>query len=254
MLGRSIREKLKTGRPVLSMGITFHSPLVAELLGLTGFDALWLDAEHGMIDESHCEDMIRAAFLSDKPALVRVPNGDSDTILSYLDAGASGVIVPHVNTAEEARAAVAAAKYAPEGNRSFGPLRFFSRRPGQTIDDYVREANESTVVICMFEDVAALDELDEIVSTPGLDAYIIGAFDLSFSMGLAGQFDDPRVREVIDRVIAACRSAGIATGLPAGGADQARAHIDRGAQFVSFNAAGSLILDAANRLLGDIRA
>ena len=168
MLGRPVREKLKTGRPVLSMGITFHSPLVAELLGLTEFDALWLDAEHGMIDESHCEDMIRAAFLTDKPALVRVPNGDSDTILSYLDAGASGVIVPHVNTAAEARAAVAAAKYSPEGHRSFGPLRFFSRRPGHTTDDYVREANESTVVMCMFEDVAALDDLEEIVKNARL--------------------------------------------------------------------------------------
>ena len=253
MLGRSIREKFRSGEPVLSMGITFDSPLVAELLGLTDFDTIWLDAEHGPIDESHCDNMIRAAFLTGKPALVRVPNGDSDTILPYLDVGASGIVVPHVNTAEEAREAVAASKYSPEGHRSFGPTRFFSRRPGQTTDDYVREANESTVVMCMFEDVAALDELDEIVRTPGLDAYIIGAFDLSFSMGLPGQFDDPRVRGVIDSVIAACGDAGIATGLPAGGAEQARAHIDRGAQFISFNAAGSLILDAANRLAGDIR-
>ncbi len=253
MLGRSIREKLKAGQPVLGMGMTFDSPLVAELLGLTDFDAVWLDAEHGPIDASHCDNMIRAAFLAGKPALVRVPNGDSDTILTYLEVGASGVVVPHVNTAEEARNVVAASKYWPEGHRSFGPTRFFSRRPGQTIDDYVREANESTIVMCMFEDVAALDELDEIVGTPGLDAYIIGAFDLAFSMGLPGRVDDLRVGEVIDRVIAACRSAGIATGLPAGSAEQAKAHIERGAQFISFSAAGSLIIDAANRLASEIR-
>ena len=253
MLGRSIREKLRSGQPVLGMGLTFHAPLVAEMLGLTDFDAVWLDAEHGPINESQCDDMIPAAFLTDKPALVRAPNGDADTILRYLDAGASGVVVPHVNTSEEARDAVAAAKYSPEGHRSFGPARFFSRRPGQSNDDYVREANESTVVICMFEDVAALDELDEIVSTPGLDAYIIGANDLSFTMGVPGQLDHPQVAEVIDRVIAACRSAGIATGLPATGAEQARAHIDRGAQFISFNAAASLVVDGANRLAREIR-
>ena len=253
MLGRPIREKLRSGEPVLNMGITFPGPLVVELLGLTDLDTLLLDAEHGSINESQCEDMIRAAFLTEKPALVRVPNSDPDTILRHLDAGASGVVVPHVNTSKEARQIVEAAKYAPDGHRSFGPARFFSRRSGQSTDDYVREANEGTLTICMFEDVAALDELDEIVRTPGLDAYIIGSFDLTFSMGLPGQVEDPVVQKVIDRVIAACGSAGIATGLPASGAEQARAHIDRGVQFVSFNAAGSLIIDAANRLTSDIR-
>ncbi len=253
MLGSRIRKKLRSGQPVLNVGVTFHSPLVVEWLGLSDIDTVYLDAEHGSINESQCEEMVRAAFLVDKPALVRVPHNDPHTILRYLDIGTSGIIAPHVANAEQVRQAVDAAKYAPMGHRSFGPARFFSRRPGQSVQDYIRQANEETLVIGLFEDIAALEHLDEMTQTPGLDALVIGTSDLSFSMGYTGQSGHPEVQKVVDKVIAACHKAGIATGLPASSVEQARDHIARGAQIISLSFA-NLVIESAQQFVTAVRS
>src|SRR5438093_6942908 len=123
MRGARIREKLTAGGAVLNVMVPFHSPAVIEMLGLAGVDLVMLDAEHGAIDEAQCEHMVRAADVVDLPAIVRVPNNQPSTILRYLDLGSSGIIAPHIASAANARAAVAAAKYVPAGQRSYGSPR-----------------------------------------------------------------------------------------------------------------------------------
>lgn len=248
MRGASIREKLSQGGVVVNVMVPFDSPAVVEMAGLAGADCVLLDAEHGAIDVAECEHMVRAAEAVDLPALVRVPHNDPPTILRYLDLGASGVMPPHVTTVEDARRAVEAAKYGPQGKRSFGGPRASLYGARESAADYVQRANRETVVIGLFEDVAGIDQVDAIFAIEGLDALVVGPSDLAFSMGFPGQPWHPEVQRIIDRVIEASRRAGKPTGLPAGDLEQARDHVARGCRIISIGA-GSLLMGATRALV-----
>ena len=250
MRGARIREKLAAGGAVMNVMVPFHSPAVIEMLGLAGVDMVMLDAEHGAIDEAQCEHMVRAADVVDLPAIVRVPNNQPSTILRYLDLGSSGIIAPHIASAEDAQAAVTAVKYGPAGQRSYGsPRAQLISRAGAP--EYVERANRETLVIGLFEDAAGIDQIDAIFAVEGLAALAVGPNDLAFSMGYPAQPWHPEVQRVVDRVIEASRRAGKATGLPAGDADQARSHLERGCRIISVGV-GSLIAPAAKAMQGAI--
>ncbi len=188
------------------MWMRLTDPAVAEIVDMLGLDWVAIDSEHVAYDLQTLQMLVM--LLRDTPTLIRVPGNDAIHIKRILDLGAAGVIVPHVYSAEEARRAVAATKYPPVGIRGTGP-----RRPGRYGDmegEYLASANDVTVATIMVETVGAVEAIDEIVTIPGLDAIMIGAVDLSASMGLLPKFDDPRVTEAIDRVIASAKGAGIA--------------------------------------------
>jgi 4-hydroxy-2-oxoheptanedioate aldolase len=209
MRENTLKRKLRDGKAAFGVMCTFPSPAVVEMLGHLGFDWILLDNEHGSITVDTAEACIAAAELTGMAPLVRPVGNRPEIIAPFLDRGAWGVQVPHVNTAAEARAAVDAVKYAPEGHRGI----FSGGRPagygfaGSTAD-YARDANAETLVCLMLEEVEAIDNLPELVEVPGVDVYFIGSGDLSQSMGLTGQQAHPEVQALMERGVKIITGAG----------------------------------------------
>lgn len=234
MRGKRIREKLRAGRPVFTVGLRFHAPRLVEMLARSGADQIFLDAEHGPLAERECEEMIRAADLYDLPVSIRVPVNAPHVILRHLDIGASTIVVPHVTTREDAQRAVRAVKYPPAGERSFAPGRG-AELLGLAPPEYVRRANEETVVVALFEDVTGLHEVEAICTTPGIDALAVGAYDLAASMGHPGQPWHDEVQAVVEQILRTCRAARVPFGtVPRDRADLWR-QIERGCQLISLS-------------------
>lgn len=232
MRGARIRDKLRAGRPVFTVPLRFHAPRLVEMLARSGADQIFLDAEHGPLSEGECEEMVRAADLHDLPVSIRVPVNAPHVILRYLDIGTSSIVVPHVTTRSDAERAVRAARYPPEGARSFAPGRG-AERLGLSPVDYVRRANEETVVIALFEDAAGLGEVEAICRVPGIDGVAIGAYDLAASMGHPGDPWHPAVQAAVQQVIDTCRALRTPCGtVPRDRADL-RAQIERGCQLIT---------------------
>ena len=209
MRENTLKQKLEAGKAVFGVMITFPSPPVIEMLGYLGFDWVLIDNEHGSVTVENSEDMIRAAELTGIAPIVRPVSNRPEIIAPFLDRGAWGVQVPHVNTAAEARSAVDAVKYYPEGHRGI-----FSRsRPAEygfagSTGDYVKEANRNTLVCLMLEEVEAIENLGELVTVEGVDVYFIGSGDLSQSMGYPGQQTHPEVQAMMERGVKIIRDAG----------------------------------------------
>lgn len=234
MRGKRIREKLRAGRPVFTVGLRFHAPRLVEMLARSGADQVFLDAEHGPLAERECEEMVRAADLYDLPVSIRVPVNAPHVILRYLDIGTSTILAPHVTTRADAERAVRAVKYPPEGERSFAPGRG-AELLGLGPVEYVRRANEETVVLALFEDVAGLAEVAAICRVPGIDGLAVGAYDLAASMGHPGQPWRDDVQAVVERVRQTCRAAGMPFGtVPRDRADLRR-QIERGCQLITLS-------------------
>jgi 2-keto-3-deoxy-L-rhamnonate aldolase RhmA len=213
MRENTLKRQLNAGQPAFGVMCTFPSPPVVEMLGELGFDWILLDNEHGSITVDTAEACITAAELTGMAPIVRPVSNKPELIAPFLDRGAWGVQVPHVNTADEARAAVDAAKYGPEGHRGIfsggRPARYGFR--GST-GDYAQAANRETLVCLMLEEVEAIDNLPDLLMVPGVDVYFIGAGDLSQSMGYTGQQAHPEVQALVERgvkqIVAAGRIAG----------------------------------------------
>jgi 2-keto-3-deoxy-L-rhamnonate aldolase RhmA len=209
MRDNTLKRRLQAGKAAFGVMCTFPSPPVVEMLGHLGFDWILLDNEHGSITVETAEACIAAAELTGMAPIVRPVANRPEIIAPFLDRGAWGVQVPHVNTADEARAAVDAVKYAPEGHRGI----FSGGRPagygfaGSTAD-YARDANAQTLVCLMLEEVEAIDNLPELVEVPGVDVYFIGSGDLSQSMGFTGQQAHPEVQKLMERGVRTIVDAG----------------------------------------------
>jgi 2-keto-3-deoxy-L-rhamnonate aldolase RhmA len=210
MLTKTIREKLAAATPVVGSWISLPDTAIAEIMARSGFDFLTVDMEHSAITMSEAQELIRVISLCDVCPIVRLTSNDGTLTKRVLDAGAMGVIVPMVNTAEEAAAAVAAAKYPPTGQRSVGLARAQGYGPG--FDAYFGRANADTLVMVQIEHIAAVESIDEILSVPGVDAFMVGPYDLSASMGIPGQLDHPRVLKALERVLTAARSHRVPAG------------------------------------------
>ena len=214
MRDNTLKETLQQGKAVFGVMITFPSAPVVEMLGCLGFDWVLLDNEHGSITVDNSEDLVRASELSGIAPIVRPVANKPEIIAPFLDRGAWGVQVPHVNTAEEAAAVVDAVKYYPEGHRGI-----FSRsRPagygfsGST-GDYVAEANRNTLVCLMLEEVEAIENLESMVQVDGVDVFFIGSGDLSQSMGVPGQQTHPEVQAQMERGVDVIVKAGKVAGV-----------------------------------------
>lgn len=198
------RQRLLRGETLLGTMLTLPSPSVAELLSACGFDWLFIDGEHGPLETGELLAILQA--IGPRTAtLVRVPSGAGVAIQRALDLGANGVIVPQVNTAAQAAAVVQQARYAPQGGRGVGLAR--AHGYGFDFQNYVSNANESVSVVVQAEHIEAVENIEEIVRVPGVDAVLVGPYDLSASLGRAGQLDDPTVVAAIERVILVCQQA-----------------------------------------------
>lgn len=203
-------ELLRGSRPLLGMFVGIPAPALVEMCGHAGVDFVIIDNEHGPAGIESTEHMLRAARGAGIIPVVRTLEPD---ILRMLDIGASAIQVPQVNTAEQARRIVAAAKYPPVGSRG---AAFSTRAAGYGFfggDPHVKASNEGTSVIVMAETRMAIENIDEIVAVPGVDAVFFGPNDLSFSLGHPGQMQHPEVVAAIEHGVARALAAGIAPGV-----------------------------------------
>lgn len=228
MVSTRLKDKLAAGRPATVIAPFASSAGLVELLGHQGFDAVFLDLEHGPADWEAVEHMTRAAELTGYSAVVRVQSSDAATITRALDRGASGVQIPHVNTRAEAEAAVQHAKFAPLGHRGWSGWR---SALGVDPNDYARVANEQTLVAIMLEEVEALENLDDILKVDHVDVFFVAPGDLAQSMGVPGQMAHPRVLSAIDDALKRIRTAGRVSGTLTTPAMLDR-HLDLGVQFL----------------------
>ena len=209
MRENTLKQRLLEGHAAFGVMITFPSSTMVEMLGHLGFDWVLIDNEHGSITVDNSEDLVRAAEITGMAPIVRPVGNKPEIIAPFLDRGAWGVQIPHVNTAEEARAAVDAVKYPPVGHRGL----FSGSRPGEygfagATADYVDEANRNTLVCLMIEEVEAVENLEEMVTVDGVDVFFIGSGDLSASMGYPGQQTHPEVQALMEKGITTIREAG----------------------------------------------
>ena len=206
---RRIREKLSAGDT--AFGITFQlpSPDLVEIAGATGYDYAWIDAEHGSFSLSDLRQMIRAADAVGIDSIVRVPDHNASFIQRVLDLGAAGIMVPHVRSVADARAIVAACTYSPEGIRGACPsIRSVGHLSLDWPADY-QSADRSVLIFGLIEDREGVENVEEIALVPGLSGLVFGPFDLAMAMGVHGDVSNADVRVQHDRVVDACRSAGI---------------------------------------------
>ena len=204
----SFRARLRRGDLLVGPMVCLSSPEVVEILCGAGFNWLFLEAEHAPASPLTLQHMMIAA--RDTPCVVRLPNHDEIWVKRALDMGAAGVIVPQVNTADQARAVVRFAKYAPLGQRGVGVSR--AHGYGYAVADYIARANDDTAVIVQAEHIEAVRNIDAITDVPGLDAVLIGPYDLSASMGKMGQVNDPEVVAAIKVVADAARRKNLKLG------------------------------------------
>lgn len=195
---KSFKATLASGVPVTGSWITIGHPAVAEIMCRAGFDWLVVDIEHTTITLSQAEELIRVITLCDMPALVRLTSNTPDQIKRIMDCGASGIIVPMVTSADEVRQALSSMHYPPRGMRGVGLAR--AQKYGAGFAEYRQWLDEEAVCIVQIEHIDAVENCEEILSIEGVDAYFLGPYDLSSSMGLAGQTSHPDVVAAMDRV------------------------------------------------------
>ncbi len=205
---RTFKSRLRASEPLVGCFVMAPSPTIVEMCGFSGFDFVIIDQEHGPTDTETLENMVRAAETSGAAALVRVPWGDRWLIQRALDAGAQGVVVPHVTSVDEARAIVKACHYPPHGYRGLASTARGGRHGNVTLPQHLQNGLDRVTVILQIEDREALPHVREIAAIEGVDSLFIGPADLSASLGQPGNVAHPDVAAAIDRIIADARSAG----------------------------------------------
>jgi 2-dehydro-3-deoxyglucarate aldolase len=205
-----VKHELKAGRVVVGTWLTMAHPSIAEILAISGFDFIVVDMEHSVVELSSLPSLFLAMEAHDVVPLVRVGENDDALIKRVMDAGACGVIVPMVNSAEEARAAVDAVRYPPRGRRGVGLSRAQGYGPG--FEEYVKKAGDEALVVVQIEHERAVSNLEAILGVDGVDAFIVGPYDLSASMGAPGDLERPEVSKALERI----RETGRRLGVPGG--------------------------------------
>ena len=256
LLASAIKQKLRSGQVSLGSWMSMAHPSIAEILASAGYEWVVVETEHTAIDNSEVLRLIMAIERGGAVPLVRLAWNDPIQCKAVLDSGAAGVIVPMVNTKEEAELAVKSAKYPPLGFRGVGLAR--AQGYGSRFSEYVSTANDKTLVIVQIEHETAVENIDAILDVPGIDGTFIGPYDLSMSMGLAGQLDHPNVVAARNRVLAATRARGLAAGIHLVHPDRAeteiRAYVTAGYQFIALGTDILFLGDSAKALSHSARA
>lgn len=232
-----LADRIRRGERLLGGLLRLPNAYLTELCGLHRLDFVAFDCEHGPREISVLHQHVLTARAHGLETLVRLPFADSDTVLRALDAGASGIIAPRVSTADQARSAVAAASYPPQGVRGFATYTPAGRYGLQPAAAHLDDAARRLVVVVMIEDQAGVDSAADIVAVPGVSASLVGPADLAVSVGLAGQVTHPRIVEATRSVHEATRAAERAVMVIVGTAAAAAAAYGSGAQIVLYNLA-----------------
>lgn len=248
-----IEEKLRNGETIYGTNTNLGSPVTTEIYGTVGFDAVWIDMEHGCIDKKDLLAAIMGAAGTDMATFVRIPWNDMVLAKPVLEMGCDGIIFPMITTADEARYAVASCTYPPDGVRGFGPWR--SLQYGKIdASEYVEKHSKKIWKIAQIEHVKAVENLDEILQVDGIDLFIIGPCDLSGSMGLLPQTKHPKVKAMMDDIAAKLKAAGKPFGVCMGYDEESMQDwVARGANFLFANSDISYLYNGAYQTLSDLK-
>ena len=200
------KHKLERGE-IVTVVSGLNTANMVDYLGQFGFDAAWIETEHGPVDFADIPDITRACDLWGMTSIVRVNQNVHGVIYRTLDVGAQGIVVPHVNTADEARAVVDAAKFYPLGTRGIT-----TSRQGYDVPDFVHQANDETLVMVLIEDIVAIQNLADILTVDNIDCFFVAPGDLAQTMGYLGQPSHPDVMAVIDKVLEQITASGRVAG------------------------------------------
>ena len=201
-------KRLRSGEILIGTLVSLPSSEICELLASIGYDWLFIDAEHGAFNPQQAQAMLQAA--APTPCLIRVPSDETIWLKKALDIGAAGVIVPQVHSVDQAREIISHCKYTPDGKRGIGIGR--AHKYGIDFDRYIKYANQETAVVLQAESSEAVDNINDIVKLKGIDAILIGPYDLSASLGKPGEIDHPVVQAAINKIIKTCQNAKLAMG------------------------------------------
>lgn len=247
----TVKELLQSGGHALGMFYELGGTAAAESLGLAGLDFFIIDCEHGSFDVESAQLAILASECRHCTPFVRVKDTSRSSLLKMLDVGAMGLIVPCIHSVEDAKALVQHAKYAPLGARGFAPARVsgFGQEPyARDIKTQCETANRETLLLPQCETAGAFAQIEEIAALPGVDGIFIGPYDLSFALGMPGEFSSPAFVAAIDRIRNACKDAKKFSIMYANNAEQARAYFAQGFDAVVVGMDVMLLIDALKQL------
>ena len=243
-------SRLRNHETLLGTFVTLPTPSTAEILADLGFDCLLLDGEHGPLETRDILTILQA--VGDRVAcVVRVPDSQEVPIKKVLDLGAAGIVVPQVNTAEQAAEVVRYARYAPSGARGVGLAR--AHGYGMRFQEYMETANDQVAVIVQAEHAQAVENIGSIAKVSGIDGVLLGPYDLSASLGKMGQVNDPVVTGAIDQVTDTCRGAGLPLGYFGVDASAVRPYMERGYTLIVAGVDTLLLGAAGKRLLAELQ-
>lgn len=241
----NIRKSLANYKPTLGSWMQIPHPSVAEIMGQAGYDWVAVDLEHGAITVAQLPDLFRALELGGTLPLVRLAKGDAKECKQVLDAGAGGVIVPMVESAEQLEQVRAACCWPPAGTRGVG----FSRANlfGKNFEAYSKEA-QAPLLVAMIENFKAIDQLDKILRVAGLDAIFIGPYDLSASMGITGEFEQPKFIAALERIRAIAEKHQIPYGMHVvkPSKEELNRRIAEGYRFIAYSIDAVFLMNGAN--------
>lgn len=248
-----VKELLRTGKPTFGLFATIPGVQVVQVLASAGFDWVIIDQEHAPVDMGSTHAMIVATAGTQTVPFVRIPWTHPWQAKTVMDLGALGVCFPMTCNAEQAAHAVRSVRYPPEGDRFWGPF-YAPIRWGRSMPDYIEQARNDVLCIATIEHPSAVDNIDEIAATPGLDIAFIGPGDLAMNLGIPGQFDHPKFKEAVSRAEAGLLKSHVALGGVARTADQAKQMLDRGYRSLVLGGFDWMLLQqAGQKLLDEVR-
>lgn len=250
-MANHVKDKIAAGQVAYGVWAEAFDPDLIELCGILGFGHVVFDGEDTIFDHRHASTLFRTCELVDMVPIVRIPELNPSIILRYLELGAKGIYVPHVRTADIARAAVEAVRYPPAGRRAAGSSRW--ARFGVDVDlaELYRQANEDIMVIALVEEPEGISNLDEIITVDGVDVFGVGPGDLSLNMGQVGRKDEPPVRDVVVESEEKIRAAGQIFDAVVGTAEEARDCVERGALMVNY-ALRDMVMTSGQQFLREL--
>lgn len=253
-MAKSLKKRMQEKKVTLGCWITLGHTAIPEILLKAGFDWLTIDMEHSAITLSEAQQLIQVIELGGATPLVRVGVNDPLLIKQVMDAGAHGVIVPMVNSVEEAQAAVSAVKYPPIGTRGVGLGR--AQGYGSDFEAYKNWAEKESIVVVQIEHIKGAQNLENILSVKGVDGFLVGPYDLSASMGMPGQFDHPEVLQVLNKIKEIASKSKVVSGFHviSPTPEAVTAKIKEGFRFVAFSLDSLLLSDFCRRGVASIKA
>jgi 2-keto-3-deoxy-L-rhamnonate aldolase RhmA len=239
-------ERLKKGETVFGCALqAYRSAEIPRTYAAAGFDYVFIDMEHGALDLQTAHDMITASVKAGITPIVRVGELLYSLAARLLDSGAQGIILPRVEDPRVLEEALSWLRYPPVGKRGFGVNATMIDYEPATVPQIIEYANRNTLAVVQFESAPAVERADELLSVKGLDIVMVGPADLSVSLGIPGEFDNPLLISTIERIIGRCQAHHVVPGIHASNVEMARAWAARGMRYISCGAEHTLLLEKA---------